>query len=75
MLEMSNPVQIREAAAVFEEAQSRLNYDDYDSAVMLLQRAVTLDPSVSFMEPLEFLCPATQSLSNVREISHNCKEA
>lgn len=41
--------QIKEAAEVFGEAQSKLNYDDYDSAVTLLQRAVTLDPNVSLL--------------------------
>lgn len=44
--------QIKEAAVLFEEAQSKLNYDDYDNAVVLLQRAVTLNPSVSFPIPL-----------------------
>ncbi len=56
IFEMKTAAQIKEAAALFDEAQSKLNYDDYDNAVILLQRAVMLDANVTFCDLLQSTC-------------------
>jgi hypothetical protein len=39
-------VQKAAAAQLFEEAQDRLNYDDYEAAIRYMQQAAALDPNV-----------------------------